>query len=593
MQATFLPLREMINSEGIELNLIHMRRKRSTKHQGKNNLILNFSETGDKPDYLSMIASISSEAEDIGLLFEVIPDQESLLSLGDFLNLGLEAAALFSVLAELSLQEDVTLERLANFFKCKGVRVLSLLEQIEQMESIGLVKRKVTAPARRETYRDLAFTIPKNVMEALRTADPRLLENHQQLNFTSLLDLLKEALDEREDDQMTAAQFLREVEDLLDRGSKLPFVHFLNTRLGKTSSKALALLLVLFKVSGRTDTPPEYFFGLLFPRLHDQMEFSRNLQNGRHELVKAGVVKILGSRNDNSRLVLGPGAHNLLFIDFPELVMSDAKVEGLRPHKTIKEKILFFNAEVNERIAELEKVLNQEEFSRYRESAARMGMNHGITAIFYGQPGTGKTELALQIARKTRRDLMMVDLSQTRSMWFGESEKQVRRIFENYREVLEASLAEPILFINEADGLLSHRTDLGRASHGVAHTQNLIQNILLEELENFKGILIATTNLTGNLDKAFERRFLLKIDFPRPDSSVQKQIWLSKLPELTPEMAENLAGQFDLSGGQIDNQVKQLLMKRILNPGIDLLQSLTESCRNEQGFSDRKKIGYK
>jgi SpoVK/Ycf46/Vps4 family AAA+-type ATPase len=569
-----------------------MRRKRSTKHQGKNNLFLNFSETGEKPDYLSMIASISSEAEDIGLLFEVIPDQESLLSLGEFLNLGLEEAALFSVLAELSLQEDVTLDRLAAFFKCKGVRVLSLLEKIELMESRFLIKRKLATEKRRQAYRDISFTVPKNVMEALRTGDPRLLENHQKLSFTALLDLLKEAFDERENDQITTVQFLREVEDLLAQGRSLPFIQYLNAHLSKTTSKALALLLVLFKVSGRTDTPPEYFFGLLFPKLYDQIEFSRNLQNGRHELVKTGVVKVIGSRNDNFQLVLGPGAYKLLFIDFPELVTSETGVDGLKPHKTIKEKKLYFNAEVNERIAELEKLLNHEEFNRYKESAARMGMNHGITTIFYGTPGTGKTELALQIARKTRRDLMMIDLSQTRSMWFGESEKQVRRIFENYREALKTSPAEPILFINEADGLLSHRTDLGRGSHGVAHTQNLIQNILLEELENFRDILIATTNLTGNLDKAFERRFLLKIDFPRPDSTVRKQIWLSKLPELSPAMAESLATQFDFSGGQIDNQVKQLLMKRILNPDIDLLQTLTESCQNEQGFSDRKRIGY-
>ncbi len=128
----------------------------------------------------------------------------------------------------------------------------------------------------------------------------------------------------------------------------------------------------------------------------------------------------------------------------------------------------------------------------------------------------------------------MVDLSETKSKWDGESEKQVKGIFDNYRELLQCTFPEPILFINEADGLLLQRLNIGKASCNISHTHNRIQNILLQELERFKGILIATTNLTDNLDKAFEQRFLLKIDFPRPDAMVRQQIWLSKLPELNP-----------------------------------------------------------
>lgn len=117
-------------------------------------------------------------------------------------------------------------------------------------------------------------------------------------------------------------------------------------------------------------------------------------------------------------------------------------------------------------------------------------MNPGITAIFFGQPGTGKTELALQLAKKTHRNLMMVDLSETQIMWYGESEKRVKGIFDNYRELLKSHTPEPILFINEADGLLSQRLEIARSSYSVSHTQNRIQNILLQELEKFKGILI-------------------------------------------------------------------------------------------------------
>ncbi|MBW6499015.1 MAG: AAA family ATPase [Bacteroidales bacterium] len=449
--------------------------KRSTKNQEEYNLTLNFTDEGDEPDYLSMIESISYDVEECGLLFEIIPDQESLLSLSDFLSLSLSQSALFSVLAEMSLREDVTIDLLARFFKCKVVRILSLLDQIEFLEKRGFVKRIVKTEKRKETYRDLSFTVPKNVMEALRTANPGLLETNRKLDFTALLDQLKQALNEREDELITVPQFLREAESLLKQGSRLPFVHYLNTKLSKTSSKTLALLLVLFRLSGRADTPSEYFFSILFSNLREQIEFGRHMTNGRHELVRSGVVKLSSSEHDSYQLVLGPEAQNLLSIDFPDLALADVGQNKLRSHKAIKEKTLYFNAEAGNRIIELEKLLGRKEFIRYRESAARLGMSHGITAIFFGPPGTGKTELALQIARKTQRDLMMVDLSQTRSMWFGESEKQVKRIFDHYRELLVASQNEPILFINEAD------------------------------------------------------------------QAVRQQIWLSKLPELTQEMAETLA----------------------------------------------------
>jgi len=567
--------------------------KRSSKRNAKNNFLLDFSDAGEKPDYLSMIESISYDVEECGLLFEILSDQESLLSLSDFLFLSHEQAAIFSVIAELSLREDVTIDVLARFFKCKVVRILSLLDQIEAMEARGLVKCKVNAEKRKETYRDLTFTIPKNVMEALRRADQRLLETNRTMNFPAMLDYTKQLLREREDDTLSPAQLLREAEELIAQNKQLPFVHYLNSRLEKTSSKVVVLCLVMDHFNGKMETAPEYFSDILFDNFRDQIEFSRNVHSGRHELISKGVASLSkGSPHEGRCLMLGAEAQRLLFIDFPEQIMSESSQDGLITHCQIKEKTLIFNPVVAERFSELEKMLGINEFQRFMEEAQKNKMNPGITAIFFGQPGTGKTELALQLAKKTRRDLFMVDLSQTRSMWFGESEKQVKRIFENYRELLKNKTPEPILFINEADGLLSRRLEIGNASTPIAHTQNLIQNILLQELEQFKGILIATSNLTGNLDKAFERRFLLKIDFPKPDQAVRQQIWLSKLPELTPEMAATLAHRFDFTGGQIDNQVKQLLIKRVLHPDADLLQTLIETCEKELGFTERKRIGF-
>ena len=203
-----------------------------------------------------------------------------------------------------------------------------------------------------------------------------------------------------------------------------------------------------------------------------------------------------------------------------------------------------------------------------------------------------KPEEVYQLARMTRRDVMMVDLSQVRSKWFGESEKKVKQIFDDYAAARKACDTEPILFINEADGLLSRRIDLGASNESTDRVTNTMQNVLLQALESFEGILIATTNLTGNLDRAYERRFTFRLNFPRPDKHTRAAIWKEKLPQLSDDEAAQLGERFEISGGEIDNQVRQVLLRKVLRREGDLFYSLNESCRNTHGFSSSRKVGF-
>lgn len=567
--------------------------KKIKKNQPEQTIVLNFTDMGETPDYLSMIESLCYEVEACGLMFEIIPDQESLISLSEFLSISLDQAAVFSVLAELSLREDVTIETLSEFFKCKVVRVLSIFDHIEALEKSLLVKRIVNTEKRRESFKNISFTVPKNVIEALYRADQDLLRTRKVNSFPDLLDNIKSLVEDREDVAISQVQLMREVEELIAQNPDIPFVQFINGRLQKTSSKLVALCLAMSHFNHQQETAPEYFAGIIFSNFRDQIEFNRNIYRGSHELVSKKVAWLeKNSEHKDRSLALSDDARKLFPADFPEQIMAEPAPEGVISHLKIKEKTLCFDPDMVSRVGDLEKMLGFAEFQRFTEEALKNKMSPGITAIFFGHPGTGKTELALQLAKKNRRDLFMVDLSQTRSMWFGESEKIVKQIFDNYRDLLKTRKPEPILFINEADGLLSHRLSMGRNPGPVSQTQNTIQNILLQELEQFKGILIATTNLTTNLDKAFERRFLIKIEFPRPGETVRQQIWLDKLPELTPEMAATLAHRFDFTGGQIDNQVKQLLIKRVLQPEADLMQTLIENSEKELGFSSRRPIGF-
>lgn len=197
----------------------------------------------------------------------------------------------------------------------------------------------------------------------------------------------------------------------------------------------------------------------------------------------------------------------------------------------------------------------------------------------------------MQIAKATGRAIMHVDISATKTCWFGESEKLIKKVFTDYRHLCEKSKTKPILLFNEADAVFSKRKDVGSGS--VAQTENAIQNIILEEMENLDGILIATTNLADNLDHAFERRFLFKIRFDRPTVEAKTNIWLSKLPSLSREDARTLASNYDFSGGQIDNITRKALMQEIIKGVKPSVSALVTMCGEEKlSKNNTRRIGF-
>lgn len=177
--------------------------------------------------------------------------------------------------------------------------------------------------------------------------------------------------------------------------------------------------------------------------------------------------------------------------------------------------------------------------------------------IFYGAAGTGKTITSLALANSLKRDIISFDCSKILSMYVGESEKNVRSIFDNYRELVEKTKTEPILLLNEADQFLGARTS--NAVSGSDKMHNQMQNIFLEQIERFDGILIATTNLLENIDKAFSRRFNYKIEFEKPNKDQRVILWKKLIPPKLP-ISEDLdfdaLSNHNLTGGQIEVIIK-------------------------------------
>ena len=188
---------------------------------------------------------------------------------------------------------------------------------------------------------------------------------------------------------------------------------------------------------------------------------------------------------------------------------------------------------------------------------------------------------------------MLVDVPQLKSMWVGQSEKNVKALFDRYREQVKRAKSTPILLFNEADAIIGIRKN--GASNAVDKMENSLQNIILQEMEQLDGIMIATTNLQENMDKAFERRFLYKIKFEKPTVEARIHIWHEMIPDLSDMDVQTLASKYDFSGGQIENIARHYTIDSILHDkGEDALSMLIAHCDNERiDEKSVKKIGFK
>ncbi|MCK5880182.1 MAG: ATP-binding protein [Holophagae bacterium] len=229
-------------------------------------------------------------------------------------------------------------------------------------------------------------------------------------------------------------------------------------------------------------------------------------------------------------------------------------------HEKIQSVQLFLTGRTADSIELLERSLTRRALSNLTARLKKKGMPTGITCIFHGLPGTGKTASVYELARRRKMDILHVDFANIRDKFVGESEKRLKAVFDEYRTARKRLNRIPILLFNEADALLGNRIAV---SDSVDQMNNSMQNILLEQLEQFDGVLMATTNLIENMDTAFDRRFLFKVRFKRPDGPCRKVIWKSKLPSLKMNEAAQLS-QLNLSGAQIENVARKLTMMEVI-----------------------------
>jgi len=278
------------------------------------------------------------------------------------------------------------------------------------------------------------------------------------------------------------------------------------------------------------------------------------------------------------------------------LVKEQDIFEYLKPETTLDDVVL--HPKTRETLNNVVKQVDKEVFRKLREWGIK-DKRKSIDAriIFYGAAGTGKTMTAMSLAKTLKKPILSFDCSKILSMYVGESEKNVRRIFDDFRELSAKAKVEPILLLNEADQFLSSRSEGAGSSADKMHNQ--MQNIFLEQIERFEGILIATTNLLGNIDKAFSRRFNYKIEFKKPGKKQRLRLWQFMLPEKA-DYAEDFdveaLAKYELTGGQINLIIRNTAYKvAVREESIFTQKDFLEEIEKELGssFDGTKSMGFK
>ena len=511
---------------------------------------------------------------------------KQILYIAQRLQMSEREAVMLAIMANF-YNEWNSISDLAHYVDCHRLHMLYYAAELESLRKKCYVK--LNSRGDKERYK-----ISADTLKAIRQNEVPESLDLKVADTLELLDLLNKFIHQRKIEDVNYQEFVEIVQELLSTNASLSFARGIKS-LGLNDADLTLLLWGCNMVVNEDDmiiVPSDYESlyegeGPLFRRQ------VRALKSGDSALIKRGLFQLMDddgmARSDVLTLTSYVCEELLQDMGIASLIKKD---NCLTSHSEIVAKELFYNPKEERSLSQLRSMLTPEQFDNICKRLDEKGMRKGFACLFYGAPGTGKTETVLQLARQTERDIMQVNISEINSKWVGESEKNIKALFDRYRRLVKKSERAPILFFNEADALINKRN--ANAEHAVDKMENAMQNIILQEMESLDGIMIATTNLTSNMDSAFERRFIYKIEFEKPSLEAKQSIWRSMLPSLSESDAMMLATKYDFSGGQIENIARKQTVEEILTGEELNINRIVEFCNAERLGNNtvRPRIGF-
>ena len=505
---------------------------------------------------------------------EIAKAEDSFLYITEKLSITRMQAMIIGMLIESG--DSLQTKNMATYL---GINNISFLRYIKELDE--LVERKIIRKGVERGDKLPSYEIREEAREAFMHNEVFTAPKRKNLTLNEFIEISNRLFDKCNEENISKQELQNEIAEMTNLNQALFLCKGLN-RLHIYDQLFFYYCADKFVIDNDTHISPMEITEFTNPLVSRKL--AGTLERGKNDLIVQQLVQHSGKGGfgDKETFTISDTIKERLIAEL-NLEPTDDKEEyarGLRPFDLIPEKQLYYNAAEAAAIEELTTILSPDHFSGVQRRLEDHGMRKGFACIFYGTPGTGKTESVLQLARTTGRDLMEVNIATIKSKWVGDSEKNIKQIFNRYRDYCEHCDTLPILLFNEADAIISKRGT--HVERSVDKMENAIQNIILEEMEKLDGILIATTNLTSNMDTAFERRFLYKVEFKNPELEARVRIWQSMLPELSEEDVRTLAEAYDFSGGQIENIARKEIINNILHDTPATLEQLRSYCDSER-----------
>lgn len=491
--------------------------------------------------------------------------------------------ALFAAILENCQNGSCEPSELADHFNVSNMKIMAISKDTDE-----LLHRRYVTKSFRKFDGDMGYLVPKNVVNALKEKEKFVAEKPEFKTDEKLLDYIDDLFCQRDDDYLDESSLTYELNNAFKLNHKLNFVKEfgkLTKNLNAVEKLAFLVSVMLFYQKKCEAVTPK-MMGFVFDGHSTVNALTHALADGNSKLIKLDLLEpsCVNGQAAGDEYALTKMVKQQLFAG--KVVRTSGNVSRyLKSPDSIEYKELYYNETEKVQVDTIRELLRADRFKEVQAQLVEAKQRPGVCILLSGGPGTGKTESVKQWAKESNRSIMQVDIAQLRDKYVGESEKNVQEVFDIYRQCLRDCDQAPILLFNEADAIINKR--MVNAARSVDKSENTIQNIILQNMEDFEGIMIATTNLVCNMDDAFERRFLFKVELDKPCLDARKSIWHSMMPDISEKDVNVLAHEFDgFSGGQIENIARKAFIDKIMGRGIDLT-SLRKYCQQEH-FSSKK-----
>ena len=491
-------------------------------------------------------------------------------------------AVFLSIILEHDL-DGLFFKDISRHLNCSNISLLSKSSELDE-----LVNRKFIWKGRldRPYCTDVKYAMNDDAIEAIRKNEMFEARDTTCESWEELMVLMEELYERLDDSMLDTAGHYLEMMGILNTNQQLPFVQTF-MKYSKAMNPREAQLLMFFLLSHVNDDGQvkNNDFSFIFDSKYEYRRESMRLAKRNSALFKKGLVEIAFNDGVAMRNVYTLTEKTKQEFFLAEKVSDDTR---LLSHKKIHGVQLFYNDEEGSQVSVLSNILKGKQLNKIQSRLRQSGMPEGVCCLFYGAPGTGKTATAMQLAKESGRDVLCVDMSKLRSKWVGESEHICQQLWDDYDRCISRNKRTPILLLNECDAILTTRKN--GADHSVDKMENALANIFLNNMEKQRGIVIATTNLADNLDPAFDRRFIYKIGFEKPCQQARKAIWKSKMPNLDETVADTIAREYELSGGQIENVARKSVINYALYGETPSVECIRKYCSQESIRKEEKKV---